>query len=66
MCLYNLALAYLWTEDFEQANQYAREALNIDDHDKEIERLLDEIVEVQASMTRANKSSRHMLQVARS
>jgi len=66
ICLYNLALAYFWLEDFDKATEYAQATLNIDDKDRDAERLLGEIEEVQASLRRAKKSSRHLIQVDRS
>lgn len=66
ICLYNLALAYFWLEDFDQATQYAQTLLKIDDKDRDAKRLLEEIEYVTQSLEQAKKTSRHQVQVARS
>ncbi len=65
ICLYNLALAYFWLEDFDQATEFANATLSLDDKDRDTKRLLEEIDEVKISIERANKKSRHQYQIDR-
>ena len=57
--LYNQALAYFWTEEFEPAMQFAKEIQKIDNKDKDAKRLLEDIEYTMSSLERAGKSSRH-------
>ncbi|HLF65243.1 MAG TPA: hypothetical protein VI603_15870 [Saprospiraceae bacterium] len=66
ICLYNLALAYFWLEDFDKATQYAQAILKLYEKDRDVKRLIEEIDEVKTSLLRADKSSRHMIEVSRS
>jgi tetratricopeptide (TPR) repeat protein len=66
ICLYNLALAYFWLEDFDKATEFTQAILNLDDRDRDAKRLLDEIDEVQESLRRAKKMSRHQNMIDRS
>jgi tetratricopeptide (TPR) repeat protein len=66
ICLYNLALAYFWLEDFDQATKYTQALLKMDEKDRDAKRLLEDIDYVKLSLERAKKSSRHQVPVARS
>lgn len=66
ICLYNLALAYFWLEDFDQARQYTQALLKMDEKDRDAKRLMEDIDYVKLSLERANKLSRHQVPVARS
>lgn len=65
ICLYNLALAYFWVEEFDKATQFAQATLRLDEKDRDTKRLLEEIEEVKASLTRADKPSRHQVKIGR-
>lgn len=61
ICLYNLALAYCWLEDFETAETYARSILRFDSKNKDVKRLLDEIEYTRSSLINAGQPSRHQV-----
>ena len=63
ICFYNQGLANFWMEDFDQAEFFANEIQRYDKKDKDVKRLLTHIENTRASMTAANKSSRHMVKV---
>lgn len=63
ICYYNVALAYFWLEDFEQAAANAEEIQKFEPKDKDARRLLDDIVYVKDSLQRNGRSSRHMVVV---
>ena len=60
---YNLALAYYWVENFDQARLYAQAIQKWDSKDKDAKRLLEDIDYVQASLSKAKKPSRHKIVV---
>ena len=64
ICLYNLALAYFWLEDFDAAKKFAEEMIALDDRDRDARRLLEDIQEVRESISRAQRVSRHQKQVS--
>lgn len=61
ICLYNLALAYCWLEDFDTAESYARSILRFDTKNKDVKRLLDDIEYTRSSLINAGQPSRHMV-----
>jgi len=63
ICLYNLALAYCWLEDFDTAETYARSILRFDSKNKDVKRLLDDIEYTRASLVNAGRASRHQVVV---
>lgn len=63
LCLFNLALAYFWVENFDQARQYAQAIQKWDPKDKAAKKLLEEIDYVQSSLAKANRPSRHKIVV---
>lgn len=63
ICLYNLALAYCWLEDFDTAETYARSILRFDTKNKDVKRLLDDIEYTRASLVNAGRASRHQVVV---
>jgi len=65
ICMYNLALANFWMEEFDIAEQCAHRALKLDEKDRDVKQLLEEIVEVKASLTRVLETSRHKLVLPR-
>lgn len=65
ICLYNLALAYFWLEDFTQAEEYALKLQADDSKDKDARRLLEEIAQVRASLEKAGRKSRHQVVVGK-
>ncbi len=65
ICLYNQALAYYWTEDFDQAETLVKEIQRKDGKDKDARRLLADIEETRDSLARAGRSTRHKVVVGR-
>ncbi len=63
ICHYNLALAYYWMENFEQATFHAQAIQKWDSKDKDAKRLLEDIEYVQSSLSKADRSSRHKIVV---
>ena len=61
ICMYNLATAYFWLEDFDRAETLAHDMLQTEGKDKDARRLLDNIDNTRASLQRAGRSSRHVL-----
>jgi hypothetical protein len=59
MCLYNLALAYFWLEDFAMAESYARELVSLDPKHKGASNLIGEIQNTKVSLSKAGRLSRH-------
>ncbi len=57
--LYNQALAYFWFEDFAKAKQYAVAILKLDPKDKDAKRLSEIIEEVQYSLEKTGRKTRH-------
>jgi hypothetical protein len=62
-CLYNLALAYCWLEDFDQAESIAKSIQRFDTKNKDVRRLIDEIEYTRASLYNAGRTSRHQVVV---
>ncbi len=63
ICHFNQALAYLRTEDFEQATLHAEALKKLNAKDKDAKRLLEEIDYVRNSLARNNRTSRHKVKV---
>ena len=63
--LYNQALAYFWFEDFGKAKQYADAIIKLDPKDKDAKRLQDYIEEVQYSLERSGRKTRHSVVVGK-
>ena len=63
--LYNLALLHFWLEDFDKARMYASGIYEFDAKDKDAKRLLEEIEYVEASLSRANRVSRHQVVIGK-
>ena len=63
ICLYNQALALFWVEDFDQAETFVKEIQRRDPKDRDAKRLLEEIEETRASLSRAGRTTRHKVVV---
>lgn len=63
--LYNQALAYFWFEDFAKAKQYADAIIKVDPKDKDAKRLNEYIEEVQYSLERTGRKTRHSVVVGK-
>jgi tetratricopeptide (TPR) repeat protein len=63
ICLYNLALAYCWLEDFDQAETFAKSILKFDTKNKDVKRLLEDIEYTRSSLANAGRASRHQVVV---
>jgi len=58
---YNLALAYYWLEQPDEALQWAESIRKFDGKDKDARRLLDDIEAYRASLNRNNRTTRHAI-----
>ncbi len=58
-CLYNLALLAFWTEDWAKATEHAAAVVTNDYDPKDGKHLLEDIKDVQASLEKAEKTTRH-------
>jgi hypothetical protein len=63
ICLYNQALAHYWMEEFEPAQQLVDEMLRRDGKDKDAKRLNEDISYTVASLSAADRKSRHQVVV---
>lgn len=59
ICLFNLATAYYWLEDFEASENYIRMLLEMDPDDKDALKLSESIRALKAELQKAGRSSRH-------
>ncbi len=63
--LYNQALAYFWFEDFVKAKQFADAIIKLDPKDKDAKRLNEIIEEVQYSLEKNGRKTRHSVVVGK-
>ncbi len=61
ICLYNLALANLWLEKFDEAEAYANSLLEMNERDRDVRRILQEVESVRNSLSWNNRVTRHGL-----
>jgi hypothetical protein len=58
-CLFNLAQMHFWTENYKAATDYANQVIANDYDPKDGKRLLEDIADVQASLEKCKKTTRH-------